>query len=87
MKRFDELSPEVRAIERDYRAGELPVSRIARMHGVRRQTVDRLAQKMGWAREKPQPMPEERRREILARFTPAYVAQKLDALVAGMSVT
>lgn len=76
------------SIERDYRTGALSVARIARMNGVRRQTVDSTARTMGWVREgAPEPMSEERRREILARFTPAYVAQKLDALVAGMSVT
>jgi hypothetical protein len=70
-------------IEREYRAGQLSVSAIARQNGVSDQTVHRLASRLGWVREAPAPMSEERRRAILARFSPPLVLEKLDALVSG----
>jgi hypothetical protein len=72
-------------IERDYRAGEHSVSRIARENGVNHKVIRREAKRQGWGRASPEPMSEERRRAILATLgSPDDVQRKLAEFVKGI---
>jgi hypothetical protein len=44
-------TPDWAAIEREYRAGQLPVAEIARLHGVSRYAIGRRAKRGGWTRD------------------------------------
>jgi hypothetical protein len=57
-------TPDWAAIEREYRAGQLPVAEIARLHGVSRHAVGRRAKRDGWARD----LAKKVRRRISARL-------------------
>lgn len=73
-------------IERDYRAGELSVSRIARESGVSDKAIRRQAKRMSWGRARPEPMSAERRQAILAKLGgPSDVLAKLSKFAKGVT--
>lgn len=70
------------AIEREYRAGQLSVSEIARQHGVSHTAINKRAKKLDWKRD----LSRQVRQEVSARLVSAEVSPEVSAANAREAV-